>query len=560
MGAFTQYEPLDEYKNVYKAQHEKNVSEHFENLVRQSAVDETENRKTVKQIDQKKQEIAKFDKVNRRKKTLRGLLIFVIVIACIAISYCIYEYFVENFYTDLTIGISGSSVVIIVVFLLLIFKNLNPKIRTLTQILEKLNKTLNELINRAYAQLEPLFALFNRQISSRLMEKTYQLIQLDDFFEIRRYDYLNRKFGLPDSNENPNESTFFVQSGEINGNPFCFFKTLNHFMGNKTYEGTKTIYWTEHYTDANGKRRSRSRSETLHAYVTKPFPEYYYNTYLVYGNEAAPNLIFSRKPSFAGEYDDERKLEKKVKHEIKDLESEMRKRVKRGENFTVMGNGEFDVLFGATDRNHETEFRLLFTPVAQREMLKLIKDKTISWGDDFLFKKHKMVNFIAPAHLKSFDISGNPQHYTHYDIDTVRRQFNDYNNLYFKQLYFSFAPFLAIPLYQQHKPHEFIYRDVYNSNLCGYEHECEVNRRDVSLFAHRHSVTRNILKTAVRSHDSENDNISVSAYGFRSERRTDYVSVFGGDGRYHNVPVHWDEYISVCNTINYSINVEEARN
>ena len=324
MNNQTQYELLDEYKNVYKAQHERNVSEYFEHLVRQSAVNEQENRTTVKKIRQKEQEIAKFDKKNRQLKNWRGFLIFIIVVAILAFVYCAYKIFYEKLYGNQHIWIAVGAVVLAVFFVVLIVKNISPKIKTLKQILEKLNKTLNELINTANTQLAPLFALFNRQISSRLMEKTYPLIRLDDFFEISRYDYLNRKYGLPDSSENHNESTFFVQSGEINGNPFCFFKTLNHFMGSKTYEGTKTIHWTEYYTDAKGRRQSRSHSETLHAYVTKPFPEYYENTYLVYGNEAAPNLIFSRNPSFAGKHKDTRSLEKKVKREIKDLEAEMR--------------------------------------------------------------------------------------------------------------------------------------------------------------------------------------------------------------------------------------------
>lgn len=559
MENLTQYEPLDEYKNAYKAQHERNVSEYFEDLVRQSAVDEQENRFLAKKIRQKEQEIAMLDKKNRQLKNWRGFLIFTIVVAIVTFIYCATTTSYEEQTNNQLIWLAIGSLILVILFIILIVENLNPKIESLTQALEKHNKTLKELVDSAYDQLSSLFALFNRQISSRLMEKTYPLIHLDDFFEIRRYDYLNRKYGLTDSSQKHNESTFFAQSGEINGNPFCFFKTLNHFMGSKKYEGTKTIHWTEYYTDENGNRKSRSRSQTLHAYVTKPFPEYYDNTYLVYGNEAAPNLTFNRTPSFAGQYEDADSLEKKIKRKIKGLEAEMRKRVKRGENFTMMGNGEFDVLFGATNRNHEVEFRLLFTPIAQREMLKLIKDKTVAWGDNFSFSKYKMINTISPSHLKSFDISGSPKHYIHYDIDTVRKQFNNYNNLFFKSIYFAFTPLLVIPEYQQNKPHEFIYRDVYQSNLCGYEHECEVNRRDISMFAHYNSVTRNILKTVVRSRDNENDYVDVSAYGFSSQQRVEYVSVYGGDGHYHNVPVYWDEYTPVCRTTKFSINVEEAR-
>lgn len=38
---------------------------------------------------------------------------------------------------------------------------------------------------------------------------------------------------------------------------------------------------------------------------------------------------------------------------------------------------------------------------------------------------------------------------------------------------------------------------------------------------------------------------NIYAYGYRAEERVTYVTRFGGDGRYHEVPVYWDEYIPV---------------
>lgn len=54
-----------------------------------------------------------------------------------------------------------------------------------------------------------------------------------------------------------------------------------------------------------------------------------------------------------------------------------------------MGDAEFDVLWGATDRDHEVEFRLLFTPLAKKQLLDLMKDKEIAYGDNFNFFKRK---------------------------------------------------------------------------------------------------------------------------------------------------------------------------
>jgi hypothetical protein len=539
---FSEYQPLDEYKNTYKISHQNNVSEYFEDLLRQSQVNENENQITVKQINETTQRLAKVKSSFNAKKNWRFFLIFLTVILFAVSAYFIYSLYDGQYLKqkqNIIIAICFSTVFAIL-FIFLIIKILNPKIKNLNSIIDQLQSELNDLIVLAKSQVAPLLVLFSNRISARLSEKTYPLIRFDDAFDIRRFDCLHRKYHLGD-NDNINESTFYVQSGEINGNPFCFFKTLNHFMGVKTYYGYKTIYWTEYYTDSQGKQQSRSRSEVLVATVTEPFPEYYYQIFLVYGNEAAPNLSFNRNPSNANELTD-KQIEKKVAKETKKQESLMRRLISKGKNFTMMANSDFEVLFGAIDRDNEVEFRLLFTPVAQREILKLIKDKTESWGDDFGFRKKKMINFIFPQHLQSIDITGNTDNYTHYDVAEIRKRFNVYNNLYFKAVYFSFAPLLAIPLYQQHKPHEFIYRDVYDSHWCGYEHEYAVNRMNVNAFRHPLSVTKNILKTRHYASDNESDSVTVNAYGYKSTPRTTYVSVWGGDGRFHNVRVDWDEY------------------
>ncbi|MEG1055401.1 MAG: hypothetical protein RSF79_25555, partial [Janthinobacterium sp.] len=62
--------------------------------------------------------------------------------------------------------------------------------------------------------------------------------------------------------------------------------------------------------------------------------------------------------------------------------------------------------------------------------------------------------------------------------------------------------------------------------------------------------TRSILKTSMRQQADGSQKVHVTASGFRSIARTHYVSVRGGDGRSHQVPVHWDEYFEVENSAN----------
>ena len=104
---------------------------------------------------------------------------------------------------------------------------------------------------------------------------------------------------------------------------------------------------------------------------------------------------------------------------------------------------------------------------------------------------------------------------------------------------------MAVPLYQQHKPKEYIYKTEYSRNCTSYETECAVNRIGQEPFQHAQTNTRAILKTELMSKDWETDEVCVRAYSFRTEERVDYVSVRGGDGLIHSVPVEWTEYIPV---------------
>ena len=64
---------------------------------------------------------------------------------------------------------------------------------------------------------------------------------------------------------------------------------------------------------------------------------------------------------------------------------------------------------------------------------------------------------------------------------------------------------------------------------------------------------RSILKTRIDGKESSAVKLSVSAHAFREENRTDHVSVYGRDGRSHDVPVHWIEYLPVTRKISMAV-------
>lgn len=547
------FEPLLAYKNVYKDLFNKNATEYIDKLVEKSAVNVEANRDTNRKIKKNETERGDIIKKIGKQNFLRGFLIFLLVAGLIAATIGI-----VMIVNGSTASLLAPILMIVLGFLfpilslVLVFVVVNPKLKELRGLKDKLDKKIDELTKEAWAQMSPLNELFSRGMSVELFKKTIPIINLDKMFDSKRLDYLVSKFGLAEARDT-NRSSLYVQSGDIIGNPFFICNDLVHRLGTKTYYGELVIHWTT-TSYVNGRLVTNHHTQTLRANLDKPCPYYREEPYLVYGNEAAPDLIFSRQDSDA-EHLNDKQIEKMVNKEVKKLNKIAEKNIKNGGDFTVMGNSEFEVIFGAKNRNNELQFRLLFTPLAQKQLLQLMKDKEVAFGDDFDFVKHKMINIVYPEHLRNIALDVDPTYFQGFDFDVIRKNFLDYNNAYFKHIFFTFAPILAIPLYQQQKPHEYIYKDLYDSYVSFYEHEHVVNAMNAKEFIHPLSGTPNILKTSIVKSGNSCDTIRVTSYGYQTIERVENVPVFGGDGRTHMVPVKWIEYIPVSQNSDVNINV-----
>ena len=312
-------------------------------------------------------------------------------------------------------------------------------------------------------------------------------------------------------------------------------------MGTETYHGYKTIHWTETYRDSNGKMRTRTRSQTLHATVTKPKPFYHTQVVLNYCAQGGPELSFSRDASHL-EQKSERELERYVRRGERRLKRKTDKAIRRNDDFVSMSNGDFEVLFDALDRTNEVQFRSLFTPLAQTNMVELILSK-VGYGDDFHFIKRRRTNQIISNHSQGRAINLLAKEYTSYSFDIIQENFVGKNIAFFKAVYFDFAPLLAIPAYQERPVHSL--KPIPDSSQLYSLKECEALANCVSrqYTVHPETKTEAILKsTFVQTADGA-DEICITAYSYDIEKRVDVVSVHGGDGRFHNVPVEWDDYL-----------------
>lgn len=530
------YEPLARYRDEFQQKIAKLAREKFEELTRTSRVDIRANRSLVKKIKALQSEA---DTASAKKSCFGCLMALGFIVGLFALVGLIVTNDTPSDFHNLCIvgTVVGLALGCVMVMMY----------GSAAEALSKLESKIASRKSAAFEQMKPLNRLYTWDVTAKLIEAVVPRIEFDPYFTADRLALLHDYYGWDDS-FNDDKSIVFAQSGVINGNPFVFGHYLYMEWGEKTYEGTKDISWTEWENGADGKKHRVRKHETLHAYVTKPIPVYKEQKLLLYGNDAAPNLSFSRKPSglsgedggFLGSIRKRRRLNE-LKSYSRNLDDDS--------NFTLMSNHEFETWFHAKDRDNEVEFRLLFTPVAQTQMLALMKDTDVGYGDDFSFIKQKKVNMLFSRHLNAATIDTDPSRFRNWDYDAASSFFSTFNERYFKDVYFALAPLLSIPIYQQMRNQEDIRKGVLGHRAASsWEHESVANYHGEDKFAHPDCITRSILKTKVVKNEDGECTVAVTAHGYRGVERVDYVEVRGMDGKWHSVAVPWTEYLPVWKT------------
>lgn len=498
------YNPLEEFESRFQVQHRENTRRFFEELVQASGIDIEKNRETVAALERCRTEGAGLRKKRNRLRFLRVLM-------CIT-----------------------------VVLIPLVIWKMTPKIRRLKEEIETADQRAAALLADAYAQMLPLNSRFTDRDALRLAEQTVPDLSFESCFSARQEEdmKINYDFSFGAGAE---QSSLDVLAGHYNENPFLFESRRTHTMGVETYHGSKTIHWTERYRDSDGTVHTRTRTQTLHASVTKPKPFYSTQVVLNYCAQGGPELCFSRDASHL-EQRSEKEIEKLVKRGEKRLKKKTDRALEDNTSFTQMSNTDFEVLFDALDRTDEVQFRTLFTPLAQTNMVDLILSHS-GFGDDFHFFKRRRTNQIVSNHSQGRALYLLPKEYISYAYDTVRENFLLKNEAFFKAVYFDFAPLWAIPVYQERPVQSLKPIPDGARRYSLQESEALANAVTPSLLVHPQTKTPAILKAAFVAADGERETTSITAFSYDIEKRVDVVSVYGDDGHYHNVPVEWDEYI-----------------
>lgn len=531
-------EPLKYYNENLKDTFQQVTEHFFSALVEESNIDIEKNKSLMAHYTSvSENRDAEYSKYNR----FRFARVVDIVVGVGAVLYGVYQ-FLQNEVALLPIIVCVALVIGALGIYLYIIK---PSIDNLTSILHDLDATLESMRQDGYEMMKPLHDLFHSEMTVELIRKSIPFIHVDKNFNIERYEQLVKEYGFLE-HDDEHRSTLDIASGDILGNPFVFLKRLIHWMGDYTYQGSRVVTYTEYYRDSDGNERSRQVSETLHAEIQQPGPYYNHRVTLIYGNHGAPNLTFHRKPlekglfSWGG-------TKNNVKNKISALRKKTKESIQEGGTFQGLANEEFDAQFNALDRDNEVEFRLLFTPLAQRNYQDIFESSP--YGDDFIFNKLREINEVEAENSQQWDFDTTPAQYYHFSYEAIRNKFIQFNCNYFEHMYFSFLPLLAIPLYQQLRSEDYIYGKSYDFRYNDYMTEMLANKMQIGLFvppdADRRDNVKTMLKTSHHTKDGESEIVKVEAHSYRTESHISYVPVRAGNGSYYDVPVEWEEYIPV---------------
>lgn len=536
------FKPKELYTKQLKDQYHQAAIEYYEGLEKAAHTDLAANKLHVADYNKKQASANKKQAELSSTKTKTTICLVAFILLLVAGAIALIYAFLDGFkWVSLLVGLILLGIGIGLIFL---YRKLKKAGAEQSAKLAKLQEAAEQALRTCYADMAALNRSFDWNAPLHVMEKATPIIDLDPRFTPERLSMLMDNYGLGEE-LSEDVSVLGVLSGRIKGNPFLLERTLSRQIVSKVYHGSLTISWTTYSRDSEGRSYPVTHTQTLTASVAHPAPEFINNTNLIYGNDAAPHLSFTRGPSKASRMEPKERR-KAIDKFRKELAKKAEKSIGTDHPFTPMGNDEFECLFNALDRDNDVEFRLLFTPLAQQNMVDLLEDPE-PYGDDFNFYKRKKINVIASTHSQSFDYSADPNNFIGYDGAEMKERFVAYCDSFIRSLFFDLAPLLSIPLYQMHKSRDYIYKNTYPRNITSFEQEALANGLSPETFRPRTAdpTVPSILKVHQKQKEGKSDLVEVEATAFETYRMVDYVPVMGGDGRSHNVPVPWIRYEKV---------------
>lgn len=534
-----EFEPIDYYNKVLKTSIKENASKYFDDRLKDSKLSIEENQRLYNHY----MKMCENDQENEKKISwvrFARMLVWVIFAFLIVILLLCVLFLSDNLIACILLCVG---VVLSIILMVICLVKISDKLRQLKEVDVENDKKRQDAYSKLNDYNRPLKDQFFWNDFNKIVKNTTDIFTLDDNLDPKKLLMFRKVYNYLDTTDT-NQSIVGVLSGNIETNPFIKIMFVSADNVEKTYTGSITISWVTYVSDGRGGRRAVTHSEVLTASVTKPAIEFSDNAYVIYGNNAAPKLSFSRCPSGLNSSSDASDIEKIYRSNYKKMQKMQDKALKEGGSFQVLANDKFEGLFGAFDRNNEIEYRLLFTPLAQNNMVDLITSTDI-YPDCFTFIKKSKLNVITtyysskyPYYLIGFFIGEE-------SFTKMKAEFIDTISNVFKNIYYELSPILSIPLYQQTEAGEFNLNDEIH-HVSEFEAEAMVNQfGDYSNLIPVDCDTQTIRKIHFNKSVGDVDIYDVDCLGYQTVTHVEYVSKLGGDGNFHSVPVEWIEYVPV---------------
>ena len=522
------------YRTDFLKEHASGTETYLNELLEQTGTSLKENQAAC-------QEISALDKVllkTKRKFSLfkvgMGILLTLLVILTLTAIGGAYYVFTEpgiSLSPAAIYSIFASCILVAVGFLVLIVLTsvfLSKKNKKFRATISNFEEVIDTKIQEAFVKLHDFYRTFNYSQVYSQMQTQIPEIEFLKSADTNFVKYIEKNF---DPVYMPSSTSMLVnyKAGYFYKNPFIvgMYKEMN--MVPHTYTGSLAI---SYYTGFGEHRRLVS--ETLHATLVKPKPEYkYIAVNSLYAN-AVPELEFEKTPVL--DYNP-------AKHDkyIKQAEKMLALIEKKNADFTPMSNTEFEALFPAIKRSSEQKYRAFFGQVAQQNLVNFAK--TLTSGRNYTYSKSHNTNEVALRELsESFDL--NPLDFVDYDLTSFLSKYQEYAKVLSASLYDSFIPYLSNPVLLEGNISK---QPEYSKKPSILEHLALLTKfKNSELLPSEAGIDEYILEPL-----SEYENV-CKVHSFKAVPRVDYVVVNAGDGP-HQVPVNWTEYIPVFKELRYEV-------
>ena len=530
-------EPIKEYEN-YKKQYLNLVQDAIERIKEKSNIDIASNHETIKNYN---------NACNKTKLYLDKWYFFdnlFIALNIIAIVFGVLTLvggvFLALHYTKnipLLYGIIFFFFfpVLAIATLLLNFFEIKKIVKTHNDKKYEWEKVSQEYLKQAWLQMSDFNKLLEDTIPNKLFNQLGTVISLSNIYSGASEEYLLKNCKLPKSLDD--RTTIDIVAGSIAENPFVTYRERTVKWENYRYTASIVVNWVVPMRDAQGRIVPCERSQVLTGYIDAPIPVYSDSEQLVYANNAAPDLNFSGYNSYPPKGALRYKIY--INHNSKRIKTEYQNSI------VLMSDMEFETLFSAVNRDNEDQFRILFTPLAQKNVIKYVKNRKDYFACS-LIKRGKL-NYLSSYSFKWYKMYGD-RCFKSYSYDETVQNFKQYCNDFFYYTYFSLVPLLNIPIYQQLKPNKEDINVDEKFNFSERQVEMLANLLDYKFLANNDCATKIISKIEFSQKCGAVDVVNIKGNGYRKSPRVTNVLVGCDDGNCYNVAVPWYEYEEVCKT------------